>query len=51
MRAHQNQMELLSENILKYMQDVNHPQLNQVSTLKKHERRVGLATVVYLYFR
>ena len=32
MKAQQNQMELLAENILMYMQAVNHPQLDQVRT-------------------
>ena len=32
MRAQQNHMELLAENILMYMQAVNHPQLDQVRT-------------------
>ena len=33
MKAQQNQIRLLAENILMYMQAVNHPQLDQVRTI------------------
>ena len=33
MKAQQNQMESLAEHILMYMQTVNHPELDQVSTI------------------
>ena len=33
MEAQRNQMELLAENTLMYMQAVNHPQLDQVRTI------------------
>ena len=40
MKAQQNQMELLAENILMYMQAVNHPQLDQVRTILVHTSEV-----------
>ena len=49
MKAQQNQMELLAENILMYMQAVNHPQLDQVRTILVHTSEVVVIHFCFPY--